>query len=286
MIIVTASLPTCLTFVCGLKFAAMAFRQQQNQRQPFEYDGAADFSEEESAEELKGPISEMEDYVRRDFVRKVYSILSIQLMITFLVAAPFPLILGPEFMKSQAGVVLYHVCMLTSIGMVLGLVCCCQSAIRTYPTNYIFLFTFTIVEACVVGMISSMYTTNSVLLAVASTTVVFLALTAFACCTEIDFTGMGIFLYGALMCMMGFGFVLMMWQIVAPPLPSALHLVYSALGVLLFSFYIIYDTQLIIGGRHKTHQFEVDDYAFAALNLYLDIINLFLYLLSLLGNRN
>ena len=46
-----------------------------------------------------------------------------------------------------------------------------------------------------------------------------------------------------------------------------------------------YDTQLIVGGAHKKHQFGVDDYVFAALNIYLDIINLFLLLLQLLQDR-
>ena len=56
-------------------------------------------------------------------------------------------------------------------------------------------------------------------------------------------------------------------------------------GCLLFSCYIVYDTQLIVGGQHKKHQFGVDDYVFAALNIYLDIINLFVYLLRLLNSR-
>lgn len=45
------------------------------------------------------------------------------------------------------------------------------------------------------------------------------------------------------------------------------------------------DTQLIIGGKHAKFQFSVDDYVFAALNLYLDIINLFLFILQIINNR-
>eukprot|EP00438_Fugacium_kawagutii_P011117 Skav203188 [mRNA] locus=scaffold39:361567:361815:+ [translate_table: standard] len=53
-----------------------------------------------------------------------------------------------------------------------------------------------------------------------------------------------------------------------------------------FAFYIVFDTQLMLGswGGHKL-QFDIDDYAFAALNLYLDIINLFLYILEIVGTR-
>merc|ERR1719343_1370915 len=61
-------------------------------------------------------------------------------------------------------------------------------------------------------------------------------------------------------------------------------MMYDFVGVLLFTFYIVYDTQLIIGGSHKV-QFSIDDYCFAALNLYLDVINLFQQILRLLGDQ-
>jgi FtsH-binding integral membrane protein len=62
--------------------------------------------------------------------------------------------------------------------------------------------------------------------------------------------------------------------------------VYALCGCLLFSIFIVYDTQLIVGGKHKKHQFGVDDYVFAALSLYMDIINLFLFILSASGGRD
>jgi len=40
-----------------------------------------------------------------------------------------------------------------------------------------------------------------------------------------------------------------------------------------------------MGGKHQKVQFGVDDYVFAALNIYLDIINLFISLLQLMGSR-
>ena len=38
---------------------------------------------------------------------------------------------------------------------------------------------------------------------------------------------------------------------------------------------------MIVGGTHK-HQLSTEDYVFAALTLYLDIINIFLYVLQIL----
>ena len=54
-----------------------------------------------------------------------------------------------------------------------------------------------------------------------------------------------------------------------------------ALGVLVYSLYLIYDTQLIIGNVGV--QYSIDDYCFAALNLYIDIIYLFIRILQLIG---
>ena len=56
-------------------------------------------------------------------------------------------------------------------------------------------------------------------------------------------------------------------------------------GVILFSFYLIYDTQLIIGGKHRQYQFTEDMYILASLTLYLDIINIFIYLLEIMNSK-
>ena len=63
-------------------------------------------------------------------------------------------------------------------------------------------------------------------------------------------------------------------------------MIYSVGGAVLFSFYIIYDTQLLIGGNNRRIQYTTNDFALASINLYLDVVNLFLFLLDLMsGNR-
>lgn len=57
---------------------------------------------------------------------------------------------------------------------------------------------------------------------------------------------------------------------------------YGSAGALIFSMYIVYDTQMMMGGSHK-YSISPEEYVFAALNLYLDIINLFLYILMIIG---
>ena len=57
---------------------------------------------------------------------------------------------------------------------------------------------------------------------------------------------------------------------------------YGSAGALIFSLYIVYDTQLMMGGSHK-YSLSPEEYVFAALNIYLDVINLFMYILMIVG---
>lgn len=83
---------------------------------------------------------------------------------------------------------------------------------------------------------------------------------------------MGGFLFVGLLVVFVFGFIVALFP------GSAASSVYSACGALLFSLYLVYDTQIMMGGKHK-YSISPEEYIFAALNLYLDIINIFLFIL-------
>jgi FtsH-binding integral membrane protein len=101
-------------------------------------------------------------------------------------------------------------------------------------------------------------------------------LTMFAFQTKWDFTVIGGGLFVALIILVIFG-------IVAIFIPGrVVTLIYASLGALLFSLYLVYDTQLMMGGKHK-YSISPEEYIFAALNLYLDIVNIFLYILTIIG---
>ena len=53
--------------------------------------------------------------------------------------------------------------------------------------------------------------------------------------------------------------------------------IYAFLGAILFSAYIVYDTFELI------KRYSVDEYVWASVGLYLDILNLFLRILEILG---
>jgi FtsH-binding integral membrane protein len=79
------------------------------------------------------------------------------------------------------------------------------------------------------------------------------------------------------MAMLMFGiFTIILWS-------PILNNLYCCLGVILFGVYLVIDTQLVIGGRRL--EISMDDYVVGALILYMDIIQIFLYLLRILGRR-
>ena len=57
---------------------------------------------------------------------------------------------------------------------------------------------------------------------------------------------------------------------------------YGTVGALVFSLYLVYDTQLMFGGKHK-YALSPEEYIFAALNIYLDVVQLFMYILMIVG---
>merc|ERR1712129_227583 len=130
------------------------------------------------------------------------------------------------------------------------------------------------------GAVTSTYDANEVLMAVGVCAAITLALTIFAFQTKIDFTAMGCVLIAVLMVFILFGLIAIFL-----PQSRTLKLVYAIIGAIIFSLYIIYDTQLMVGGSHK-YSLSPEEYVFAALILCLDIINLFMDNLQIIGNRN
>ena len=57
---------------------------------------------------------------------------------------------------------------------------------------------------------------------------------------------------------------------------------YSALIAILFSFFLIYDTQQIMGG--KKYEMNPEEHIYASIVLYIDVVYIFLAILNL-GRR-
>ena len=99
-----------------------------------------------------------------------------------------------------------------------------------------------------------------------------IGLTVYAMRTKTDFT----FLGGILFCFSFVIFITIIFYFFIKV--TALWLM---LGVMCYSLYLIYDTQLIMGNVGISY--GIDDYCLAALNLYIDIIYLFIKILEIIG---
>jgi hypothetical protein len=113
--------------------------------------------------------------------------------------------------------------------------------------------------------------------AAALTLGIFLALTTFTLQSRYDWSWLGPVLFAGV-------FILLLWSFftfwLMPFNGFRWQMVLSLLFALLFVGFIIYDTHMIM------KYFGVDDFVIAAIELYLDVVNLFLFLLSFLSGSS
>lgn len=123
----------------------------------------------------------------------------------------------------------------------------------------------------------------SLVLAFAATAVYFGALAAYGYFTKRDLSGIRTILFSGLIFLIVFGLLSMF----IPGL-NAMDRVVCLIGIAVFLAYTAYDTQKIRAFYHYYAGFPdmlAKASIFSALQLYLDFLNLFLYLLRFLGNR-
>eukprot|EP00439_Symbiodinium_sp_Y106_P030327 s828_g3.t1 len=127
--------------------------------------------------------------------------------------------------------------MFLSLAAVVAIMCvftCCPHTMREYPTNYFLLAMFT--EAVMVGFVCANYTAQSVVMTSSLLPHCYL---------------------GSLWLQLHAhdrGNVWRSWKWILQDPPR----------------YIVVDTQMIIGGKHSTYSFTVDDYCMAAITLYVE----------------
>jgi len=142
------------------------------------------------------------------------------------------------------------------------------------PLNMIMLFAFTFVSGLTISPLIAMFIGrgmgNIVGEAFLLTSVAFGGLSLFALNTKKDFTTMGQMLIITLIVVIVAGLLNLFFQ---SPL---FQLVIAVVSSILFSFYILFDTQNIVNGNYSS---PIE----GAITLYLDFFNLFVSLLQILG---
>nr|XP_042897387.1 protein lifeguard 2 isoform X4 [Parasteatoda tepidariorum] len=167
-----------------------------------------------------------EKAIGKAFIRKVFSVLMVQLAITVGVICLFL----HSFMTFMWMIAMTY----------------CKYVGRTFPLNFICLFLYTFAESFRIGVHAGAYEAEEVMWAAGICAFIFSGLTASALQTKI------------------------------------IQLAYACVFPLLFSMYLGFDTQLLIGGHHKylispeeyifeKYWLSPATYIFIALKLYLDI---------------
>ena len=199
---------------------------------------------------------------RMAFLRKVYGLLTLSLLTAAVGAYVGRMFVSPGLMFGLfiAEIVLVFVAM----------------GVRRKPGwNVAALFAFTTVSGLTLGPVMLVYNAGVIQEALVLTVLIFGGLTMYVITSKKDFSFLSGFLFTGLIVVIA-GSLLNAFFFHSP----AGEFIISAGGVILFSGFILYDTSNIL--RH----YDVEDYTSATLALYLDLLNLFLFLLRLLSNRD
>ncbi len=217
---------------------------------------------------------EFEGYARSDlsiFIKQTYQLFAASLLAATAGAYIGIFALAHLFAQSQAT---FWILFIIEIGLLFAL----QWKKREVPLNLILLFAFTFVSGLTLtpllySVLALPAGASIIAQAFALTTVAFGSLSVFAMNTKRDFTMMGKMLFIALIVIVVASLINLFFQ------SSLVSLAISGIGAILFSFYILYDTQNIIRGNYET---PIE----GAVALYLDFINLFISLLNILRSFN
>jgi len=217
---------------------------------------------------ISGPY-EFHPNLRNAFLRRVYAILTTQIAITALVTLlcvfqpavrAFCLSYGPAVLW---GTLIPSICLLVWLHFIKN----------KYPLNLAVMYLFTLVQSFVVGAVCALYYDSGYGIVIAQAAflslVMFVALTSYVLISKRDFSYLGGFLGGGLA-------VLIVWGILNIVFGFHLQFIFSLCGALLFCGFIVYDTYAV------SQEYDIDQYVEASIQLYLNMINLFLYMLQLL----
>jgi len=225
--------------------------------------------------------------IRRNFIKKVYGIVGLELLVVSTIMALFLFSpLRDKVYKNGTWMIIFYILTGITLVLILVLTCCpVEKVLRKWPLNISLLTFLAVCEGIMFGILSAYYKQESILIAGGITAATVLVVTIFAFFTNIDFTkciGFA-FILGILLTIIGVAFMIVIF-LADDYTIYVMKMVYGSLGALVMVFYLIINTQMMMIGKHK-YSFSPEDYVLAALAIFLDIINLFLYILMLVGER-
>ena len=154
-----------------------------------------------------------------------------------------------------------------------------QRYAREYPKNVILTLIFTLIMGISIApvlAITEARAPGAVVSAGVLTLVAFGGLSLYALVSRRDFSAWGSFFMIGLLVLIVASLINMFVQ------SAAAGVWISMVTVLIFSGLLVFDTWRIV----RSGQFGQDDYVIAAVQIYLDLLNMFMAILSLVGGRD
>jgi FtsH-binding integral membrane protein len=205
---------------------------------------------------------------RATLVRRTYGLVFLSVIVT---------VLGVAFAMTQPALMqaVFQHRFLAFIAVMAPLLMA-QRAARDFPRNIVLTLLFTFVEGIWLAPFLVMAEQSSpgiVGQAAILTLGAFGALTLYAVFSRRDFSAWGGFFMMGLVVLL----IAMVLNMFIGSAAGGLWL--AAMGVFVFAGLLVFDTWRIV----RSGQYGQDDYVFAAVSIYLDLLNMFVFILSLLG---
>ncbi len=215
---------------------------------------------------------------QQDFLSKVYAWMVGGLLITSLTA--WYIFSSGYWMQIVSNSILFYELIIGELALVFILSAKVQS-MTTFLAGSLFIL-YSALNGLTLSVILAVYTAESVQQVFLISAGMFAGLSVFGFVTKKDLSGLGRFMFMGLI-----GLLITMFINIFIG-SSMLEFLFSVVGVIVFAGLTAYDTQKL--KEMYMVQFEGGDVAtkasiIGALTLYLDFINLFLFLLRLFGNR-
>ena len=211
------------------------------------------------------------------FLRAVYGWMSIGLVITAVVAS-FVAATPALVTAIVTNRLLFWAVVIAQLGIVFVLSARVQ---RLAPATASLLFiAYSALTGVTLSVVLLVFTGESIASTFIVTAGMFAALAVYGSTTRRDLTGLGSFLFMGLIGLVLASIVGLFWH------NDMLQFLISFIGVIVFTGLTAYDAQRLQVMAAATPTSEFGSYAVVgALQLYLDFINLFLFLLRFIGNR-
>ena len=214
--------------------------------------------------------------LRKKFVRKTLFTFSLSLFTTLGFCIGFKNIPTIDtFIKSELGEALYILSVSTTF-FTMFVCLCCEDLLRKSPSKYIIYSLFVLAVSYSLG-ITSLYIRSDILyISIIITTGTTTSLILYSFIATRDFTEYYTYLVAIFMCLIFIGIVNIFFN------NTIIQIVISGGGALFFACFIVFDMQMILGQKHIKYKYSIDDFILAAMSLYLDVINMFLYIIQFL----